>query len=162
MNSPVDLIDSICDFLRNSTIMNMDLATKKNEERAPQIIAGYLPPKKSEPDPDFPFVIVRLEGFEDNLESAIASIAMEIGTYSKDAQDGWRDVVNIATRIWSELFIKRVVADRYRVEYPCKFILPEEQPFPQWVGMLSTVWTIAHPVEEILEKEVVIDGEFFK
>lgn len=162
MNSPVDLIDSICDFLRNSTIMNMDLATKKDEEKALQVIAGYLPPKKSVPDPDFPFVIVRIESFEDKLEGAIANVNMVIGTYSEDAQDGWRDVVNIATRIWSELFRKRIVADKYRVEYPCEFILPEEQPFPQWIGMLSTVWTIAHPVEEILEKEVVIDGEFFR
>ena len=67
MNSPVDLIDSICDFLRNSTIMNMDLATKKDEEKALQVIAGYQPPKKSVPDPDFPFVIVRIESFEDKV-----------------------------------------------------------------------------------------------
>jgi len=162
MNSPVDLIDSICGFLRNSPIMNMDLATKKDEDRAPQIIAGYLPPKKSVPDPDFPFVIVRLESFEDKLDGATANVSMIVGTYSEDAQDGWRDVANIATRIWSELFRKRVVADKYRIEYPCKFTLMDEQPFPQWVGMLSTMWTIAHPIEEILEKEVIVDGEFFK
>jgi len=162
MNSPVDLIDSICDFLRNSTIMNMDLATKNDDEKAPQITAWDLPPKKSVPDPDFPFVTVRLERFEDNSDGATANVNIIVGTYSRDAQDGWRDVVNIATRIWSELFRKRIVADKYRVEYPCEFILPEEQPFPQWIGMLSTVWTIAHPVEEILEKEVVIDGEFFR
>ena len=113
MNSPVDLIDSICDFLRNSMIMNMDLATKKDEEKALQVIAGYLPPKKSVPDPDFPFVIVRIESFEDKLDGAIANINMVIGTYSEDAQDGWRDVVNITTRIWSELFRKRVVAGKY-------------------------------------------------
>ena len=98
MNSPVDLIDSICDFLRNSTIMNMDLATKKMK-KALQVIAGYLPPKKSVPDPDFPFVIVRIESFEDKLDGATANVNMVIGTYSEDAQDGWRDVVNIATRV---------------------------------------------------------------
>jgi hypothetical protein len=55
-----------------------------------------------------------------------------------------------------------VIAKKYRVEYPCRFEMPEEQPYPQWIGEMTTNWIIARPLEEIYDKEVIQDGEFFK
>jgi len=48
------------------------------------------------------------------------------------------------------------------VEYPCWFEMPEVQPYPQWVGEMTTNWIIARPLEEIYDKEVILDGEFFR
>lgn len=171
--SPVDLIDAICEFLSVS-VKDLQLKTQKDDIRPPQIIAGYLPPKNPKKpelqEEDFPFVIVRLLSFEDISEKgggagrdyAQAIVKLVIGTYSHDAQDGWRDVANTATRVWIDLFKKRVIAKKYRVEYPCRFEMPEEQPYPQWVGEITTNWIIARPLEEIYDKEVILDGEFFK
>lgn len=171
--SPVDLIDAICEFL-TLTVKDLQLKTQSGDERPPQIVAGYLPPKNPKKpelqEDDFPFVIVRLISLEDVSEKgggtdrnyAQAVVKLVIGAYSHDAQDGWRDVANIATRVWIDLFKKRVIAKKYRVEYPCRFEMPEEQPYPQWIGEMTTNWIIARPLEEIYDKEVIQDGEFFK
>ena len=171
--SPVDLVDAICEFL-TITVKDLQLKTQRGDTRSPQIVAGYLPPKNPKKpelqEEDFPFVIVRLISLEDTSEKggsaskdyAQAVVRLVIGTYSHDAQDGWRDVANTATRIWIDLFRKRVIAKRYRIEYPYLFEMPEEQPYPQWIGEMTTRWTMPRPLEEIYDQEVVLDGEFFK
>jgi hypothetical protein len=171
--SPVDLIDAICEFL-TLTVKDLQLKTQSGDERPPQIVAGYLPPKNPKKpelqEDDFPFVIARLISLEDVSEKgggtgrdyAQAVVRLVIGTYSHDAQDGWRDVANTATRIWIDLFKKRVIAKKYRIEYPCLFEMPEEQPYPQWIGEMTTRWVVPRPLEEIYDQEVILDGEFFK
>ncbi len=173
MSNPADLIDAICEFL-TVTVKDLQLKTQGGDGRPPQIVAGYLPPKNPKKpelqEEDFPFVIVRLISLEDvgekgggtSKDYAQAVVRLVIGTYSHDAQDGWRDVANTATRIWIDLFRKRVIAKRYRIEYPYLFEMPEEQPYPQWIGEMTTRWTMPRPLEEIYDQEVVLDGEFFK
>lgn len=171
--SPVDLIDAICEFL-TLTVKDLQLKTQSGDQRPPQIVAGYLPPKNPKKpelqEEDFPFVIVRFISLEDVSEKsggtgrdyAQAVIKLVIGAYSHDAQDGWRDVANTATRIWIDLFKKRVIAKKYRIEYPCLFEMPEEQPYPQWIGEMTTRWIVPRPLEEIYDQEVILDGEFFQ
>ena len=173
MSNPADLIDAICEFL-TVTVKDLQLKTQGGDGRPPQIVAGYLPPKNPKKpelqEEDFPFVIVRLISLEDvgekgggtSKDYAQAVVRLVIGTYSHDAQDGWRDVANTATRIWIDLFKKRVIAKKYRIEYPCLFEMPEEQPYPQWIGEMTTRWVVPRPLEEIYDQEVILDGEFFK
>ena len=47
-------------FVEDS-LKELRLKTKKGELRAPQVVDGYLPPKRTLDDDDFPFVIVRAE-----------------------------------------------------------------------------------------------------
>lgn len=145
--TPTLLVDELRNFI-DDVVKNYWLETNKDLNKPPQVVTGYLPPKKSTPDPDYPFVIVRLVEGTDNQESATVTVKIIVGTYSEDAQNGWRDVANIIQRIWTELFKRRVIAKKFRVEYPMKFEMPEEQPFPEWVGIMTTNWTVAHPVLE--------------
>ena len=94
-------------------------------------------------------MIVRLVKGEDTQEGATLTVKIIVGTYSEDAQEGWRDVANIIQRIWQELFKKRVVAKKFRLEYPMNFEMPEEQPYPEWIGIMTTTWTLPHPIEEV-------------
>lgn len=150
MSTPVLLVDELRDFV-DTVVKNYVLETKRPElTKPPQVLTGYLPPKNSTPDPDFPFVIVRLVNVTDTQDGATVTVNIIVGTYSEDAQNGWRDVANISQRIWTELFKKRVLAKKYRVEYPMKFEMPDEQPFPEWVGIMTTTWTVAQPLEEVV------------
>jgi hypothetical protein len=88
----------------------------------------------------------------DEEKSASVTLKIIVGVFSEDPQDGWRDAINIIQRIWQELFKRRVIAKRYRVEYPMKFEIPEEQPYPHWIGVMTTIWTVVHPV---LEEEFI-------
>jgi len=151
--TPTLLVDELRNFI-DDVVKNYWLETNKQDlNKPPQVVTGYLPPKKSTPDPDYPFVIVRLVEGTDNQEGATVTVKIIVGTYSEDAQNGWRDVANIIQRIWTELFKRRVIAKKFMVEYPMKFEMPEEQPFPEWVGIMTTTWTVAHPVLEEVEYE---------
>jgi len=150
--TPVLLVDEIKSFIEE-VVKNYWLETNKDTNKAPQVVTGYLPPKKSTPDPDYPFVIVRLVEGSDSQDGATVTVKIIVGTYSEDVQNGWRDVASIIQRIWTELFKKRIIAQKYRVEYPMKFEMSEEQPFPEWVGIMTTTWTVAHPVFEEVEYE---------
>lgn len=146
--TPTLLVDELRDFV-DEVVRNYWFETNRQDiTKAPQVVTGYLPPKKSSPDPDYPFVIVRLVEGSDNPEGATVTVKIIVGTYSEDAQNGWRDVANIIERVWIELFKKRIIGKKFMVEYPMKFEMPEEQPFPEWIGIMTTVWTVAHSVLE--------------
>lgn len=146
----VSLVDELKDFVEE-VVKNYSLELKDGTGKAPQVLTGYLPPKDPgrKEDPDFPFVIVRLGNGQDTQNGATATVNLIIGTYSKDSTQGWKDVASIIERIRLELFRKGVIGKRYRVEYPMKFDMPEEQPYPYWIGIMTTTWAIAHPVEEV-------------
>lgn len=151
MSTPVLLVDELQTFI-GGVVGDYQMETNRpNLSKAPQVIAGYLPPKKSDSssDPDFPFVIVRLIEGTDTQDDAKVVIKIIAGTFSEDAQSGWRDPVNILQRIRTELLKRRVVGGKFRLEFPLKIEMPEEQPFPEWVGFMTTTWTIAQPVEEV-------------
>ncbi len=143
--TPVMLIDELKVFIEE-IVKNYWLETKNDTSKAPQVITGYLPPKKSTPDPDYPFVIVRLSKGKDQQGSGGAVVRIIIGTYSEDSQNGWRDVANIIDRIWNELMKKQVIGKKFKIEYPLDWDIPEEQPYPYWIGVMDTNWTVPHPV----------------
>jgi hypothetical protein len=150
MSTPVLLVDGLKAFIE-VVVNDYQLETKnKNMVKPPQVIAGYLPSKdpKSE-TPDFPFVIVRFAEGTDSDEDSRVIIKIIAGTYSEDAQEGWRDPANILQRIRTELMKHRVVGGKFRLEFPLRIEMSEEQPFPEWIGVMTTTWTIAQPVEEV-------------
>jgi hypothetical protein len=148
--STVLLVDELKEFV-NTVVKEYCLETNKpGVEKEPQVVTGYLPPKKLTEIPDYPFVIVRLAKGIDNQEGAMVTVKIIVGTYSEDAQNGWRDVANIIQRIWTELYKRRIIANKFRVEYPMEFEIPEEQPYPEWIGIMTITWTVLHPIEEVV------------
>lgn len=149
----VELVDAL-QSVAKECVRNYVLETNRPDlTKAPQVVAGYLPAKrpKDQPDavPDLPYVIVRLLRGEDQGNGSTATVKILIGTHSEAEQDGWRDAANIIERIRIELLKHRTVARRFRLELPLTYELPEEQPYPEWVGWLETRWALAQPQEEV-------------
>lgn len=139
--TPLELVDELIKFLRK-TVKDYNLETKLDGIRkAPDVYSGYLPSKTRDDDVTiFPYIIVRFLSEEDSDEDTV-NIRLIIGTYSEDDQDGWRDVVNIATRI--KIALKKVqVIGSYSLGDKIKIELFEEQPFPQWFATMDLSFTI--------------------
>lgn len=147
MITPVSLLEELKTFIEQ-IVDNYMLETNQQGKKPPQVIIGFLPPKNLSNIPDFPCIILRLVEGKDDEESATVTVKIIIGTYCEDTKEGWREPLNLIQRIWYELYKRRIIAKRYRVEYPMKFEIPEEQPYPYWIGVMTTVWTVAHPVLE--------------
>lgn len=148
--TPVVLVDTLIDFIKG-VVEDFDLGSNvAGVAKAPQVIGGYLNEKKpglQQHPPDFPYVIVRYLEDTDEAEQDTAQVRIIAGTYSEDAQ-GWRDCLNVVTRIKEALLKQRFIGGPFKIEYPLKTELPEEQPYPEWVAMLTLTVTIPHVQEE--------------
>jgi hypothetical protein len=149
--TPIVLVDALIDFIR-PVVANFELDTNVSGiKKAPQVIGGYLSEKKpgqKQDPPDFPYVIVRYLEDEDTEESNTAQVRIIAGTYSEDTQNGWRDCLNILTRIKEALLEQRFVCGSFKVERPIKTELPEEQPYPEWVAIMTITVTIPQVQQE--------------
>lgn len=146
------MIMLLVDELRNDVekiVKDFCMETKTKSFKAPQAVAGFLPSKKATEVPDFPFVIVRPTKGQINQTEPIVTVRCIIGTYSEDEQNGWRDVANIIQRIWNELFRKRVVGKKFRLEDPLEFDIPDDQPAPYWMGMMTLRFVVPQMIEEV-------------
>lgn len=114
-------------------VKDMRLPVKNGEPRPPKVIDGYLPPKRSGADDDFPLVIVRPEKGEVEERAANISAVIIIGCWSEEF-DGYKHCVNVMERIKSALATMEngTLADKYILQYPIKWELASEQPYPLW------------------------------
>ncbi len=160
--TPLDLMDELKTFLEQ-VVKDYVLDCKISSDKIPQVVLGWLPvrteTRKNDDagNPDFPYVVVQLETWEDKEDSSKATVSFQIGTYSKD-MEGWRDTVNIMTRIRTALLYKRVIGRHFRLELPINSDLFDDQPYSYWIGAMTTNWIIPQP-QEIIEEVDVIYGQ---
>lgn len=130
------------------------LPVKTGEMKAPTVVNGFLPPKRSTAEEDFPFVLVRLEKGATDLEETAVTAAIIIGCYTTEF-DGHEHCINVMERIKQALCSMPygTLASKYILRYPVKWELPDEQPYPQWQLGMTTEWAYRAP-------EVEFGGEF--
>jgi len=125
------------------------LETKGQELRAANVLDGWLPPKDADDRDRYPFLIVRPAQGADSAqgadEGAVATFEIIVGTYS-DTDDGWFDVMVMIDAIRLEL-AEAPVLERTSYQHvgPLAWAIPEEQPRPQWHGVVTTNWTLPRP-----------------
>jgi hypothetical protein len=118
----------------------------KTSEHAPIVVDGWLPPLSSAGDERFSFLIVRPKTGTDSEQGANqdarATFEIVVGTYS-DTDDGWRDVVHLIDAIRESLAAAPSLASTsFEHTGPLTWELLEEQPRPQWLGRVTTNWTL--------------------
>lgn len=133
----IELVDSLVEFIKE-VVKEYNLTTKvKGQSKVPSVYAGYLPSEEEEEDDslnpnDYPFIIVRFIADTDDIGSSDStSIRLIIGTYSEDEQNGWRDTLNIATRIKIELKKQQTIGP-FALTGKIQTDLFEEQLKPYW------------------------------
>ncbi len=115
-----------------------------------QIINGYLPPrttKEKVTDEDlYPFVLVRPESAETDRESTVVTVAIIIGTYSKEAI-GHEYALNVMARIREALCTlpDLQLERKYQLEFPIKWEGYDSPAWPFWQIDMKTEWIIRSP-----------------
>lgn len=143
-----ELTKALREFIA-AAVENYRLPVKNGEMRAPTVVNGYLPPKRSNVEDDFPFVLVRPESGETSLEETRCTVAIIIGCYTTEF-DGYEYCVNVMERIKQALceMPYGTLANKYQLCYPVKWEMPDEQPYPQWQVGMTTDWAYHAPVVE--------------
>lgn len=133
--------------LCEQAVKDFRLPTKDGKTlRAPQIVNGFLPPKRSTDLDDFPFVLVRPEQCTTDRESEEVRVNIIVGCYSEE-YDGFEYGVNVVERIKEKICTlpSETLAQRYQMRYPIKWTMVPEQPWPQWQIDMETIWIFNSP-----------------
>ncbi len=166
MVTPISLQESLTEFLKinvaekikvKSTMENSDNVHYKH----PQVVLGFVLPKISDKrrttkdeDGEYPFIATRVTGYKNrDVYSSVVNIKIIFGVHCygsykgnillEDAS-GYRDILNIAEKIRQELFKMRILDKKYEILDDFKVAIPDEQPYPYWVGEMETNWIISN------------------
>ena len=136
-----DLIAKVKDAVKD-----LLLPVQKGEARPPKVVDGYLPPKRSGVDDDFPCVIIRPESGEAEREGAKVSATLIVGCWSEEF-DGYKHCVNVMERIKNALSTMEngTLANKWILQYPIKWELAPEQPYPFWQLEMELAFTCRAP-----------------
>lgn len=118
----------------------------EGELRAPTVINGYLPPKRSGADNDFPFVVVRADEGTTDDEGTEVQVSIIVGAYTEE-YDGHEYCLNVMNRIRTVLCSLPfgTLKNRYVLQLPVKWSGYAEQPWPYWQIDMTTTWLIHAP-----------------
>jgi len=168
------LLRSLCDFLRETVADYAAAQSTRGEYVTPTVFDWYLPFKSGgKEEVDFPFITARIVEGEDREYSPSASllstvrIDLSFGVYSGQRMvkptddpihpDGSYDLLNLMEHVRIALFKQGIIDEQFQIERPYKWRIPEEQPYPLWVGESQTLWTVQSVIQENI-KGVDIHG----
>lgn len=155
------LLRALCDFLRGLLV---EYAAAKGDDgrfTPPQVFEWYLPFKnpKAPEKIDFPYVVARVVSGEDSRDLNVGStvqVKLFFGVYDEGERvdgllhpTGAYDLINLMEHVRIGLQRQQVIGNRFRIEMPYKWSIPEEQPYPLWVGEATTIWTVQSVTEQM-------------
>lgn len=113
-----------------------------------------LPIKKSRDDDEhFPYCIVRVTDgkTQDEIGPASCSVLIVFGLYDESSDNqGYRDILHTLRALETHLFRKRIIADRFRIEYPFDWsVYDDEDMAPFYFGGVQTNWTLPAVRQEV-------------
>lgn len=160
------LLKAVSTFLRDTMAGYAAAQGKQKQFRVPEVYEWYLPLQNSEqPDEiDFPYIVPRIVKGEEmadykgqyhhDADSAI-HIAISFGIYHEGTEvdgvtpyDGAYDLLNVMEHVRISLLRQPMVARKYELQKPYTWHIPDEQPYPLWVGQANTIWMMPNIYEE--------------
>lgn len=163
------LLKSLCDFLRQSVADYAAAQGDKGNDRIPEVFEWYLPfknPRASEKI-DYPYIVARIHEGQNTNDINMGStvrIDLAFGIYKEGRNhdgfvmpDGAYDLLSLMEHTRISLFKQHTIDRRYSIEKPYKWQIPEEQPYPLWVGQAQTLWNVQSVIDE--SEEVNLYGQ---
>lgn len=144
------LQDALVDEVRIA-LSGIKMMNAKDELTEINVYPQFLPAKKGKNDDEqYPYALVCFDTEEvTDLNSNIeTSIYILLGICNKDLnRQGYKDVFVLANRIYQHLFRKRMIAKKYNMELPYKFVMQQEDTHPYYIGGIETKWEL--PVVQV-------------
>lgn len=169
--STVTVLESIKAFLEENVTPKIQLQKDSGDNVAnyeviiPGVHTGWLPPKgyiPPEMQSIIPCLIVGFDEGTDDSESKDMNIRISAVVYSPGQHGadgvympdykGYVDLLNLLDRTKAEIMKNRIINNYVTVQYPVKWGMYQEQPYPYWYGWITfTVRKQGYPASEILK-----------
>lgn len=142
----IELMENLAAFLREQ--VKEYEALRADCTRAPLCVySGYIPLKTNAKKSESCIYVLVLE-CEDTEAQSTAKVEIGFSVFDNDGGAGWRSLFNLMEHVRQALLKKRTVANKHRLILPIKSKVTDDQPFPQWQGVMSVSYTLGKPVEE--------------
>lgn len=153
-----DLAEELRTLIEN-VVEDYRLPVKNGSPRPPTVLNGYLPPKRSGQNDDYPFVLVRPESGNSEEEQTDVNVSIIIGCYTEEF-DGHEYCLNIMQRIRTALtsLPNGILADKYVLNFPFTWKNYEDQPYPQWLLEIETKWAFNTPQPTVNYIDYINEG----
>ncbi|MBJ6362101.1 hypothetical protein ACFOQM_12445 [Paenibacillus sp. GCM10012307] len=152
--TPVLLLKELVQFLRSAVDDYAATKGESGEYRVPEVFDWYLPFKsgRDAEKTDFPYVTAKIVDIEETDDQQRVTVILSFGVYhdgiddNADRQrvhpDGAYDLLNLMEHVRQSLYRKGIINRQFRLKKPYKAHIPEEQPYPLWVGQAITTWEL--------------------
>ena len=148
--TPTRLLDALAEYLR-SACETYFLTDEKVKDKTLIVSPGFLKKRTTASEMPYPHIVPRFLKCEDEDGGSTVTVRIYFGTYSEDVETGWRDLMNLMEMGRLALLKQRTVAKKYRLQLPLVSEATEDQPYPEWVGYITAVYTMPLPEEELMD-----------
>lgn len=142
----VELMENVAVFL-DEIVKEYETKQSDGTYTRIRVYPGYLPIKTNAKESESCIYSLVLE-CEDKDEQSEAKLEIGFSICDSDPTDGWRSLFNLMEHVRQALLKKRTIANKHRLILPIKSKVADEQPFPQWQGLMTVSYTLGKPVEE--------------
>ena len=148
--TPIILMECLEKFVKEKTAGIMLQARIRGQvpgdekQRAAEVYKMQLPTKEDSVQ-RIPYILLQFLTGADGAQGegplgASCQVRIVVGTYSEDAGLGSYDVLNVLSRLRSELLMAGVVGDRFELMKPLEYMVYPDSTQPYSFGEMITNW----------------------
>ncbi len=146
----VELIQSIQAEIQEA-VKDYKLAAEGQEDKKVTVYAQHIPDEFFEDDTYYPMVVAAINKIEDGSEDSPAAmstitVGLTFAVYGEDRY-AWNDLLSVMERTRQRLVDKRLLNNRFRLQFPVKWETVEAQPYPYWFGYGTLEYSMPRPIE---------------
>lgn len=145
----VVIMDNLAAMIREAV---REYDTEQKTGRMPVTVYAGFPAIPDAPDEKASFIYCKVSSFKDEIDGSFGTAAVDIGfsICDRDKKDGWRQLYNLMEHVRQYLLKNPYIGEgSNHLELPLKGEIYDEQPYPQWQGMIHATYTIDQPEQEI-------------
>lgn len=115
--------------------------------KSARVVNAFLPPKRSDDIPDFPFVLVRPSKGKSTGNDSTCTVKILIGAYSEEYDEGghigYEYAMLLNSAIRRSLFDQPILDNVFMFNREYDWQLSDEQPYPEWILEAKAVYSVA-------------------
>lgn len=148
--TPIELINAIKTEIETA-VKDYSLAAEGQGNKPITVYAQHIPDECFESDTYYPLVVAAINKIEDADDSSYPALSkitvgLTFGVYGED-EKAWVDLLNVMERTRQRLMDKRLLVNRYQLQFPVKWETIEAQPYPFWFGYGTLEYSTPRPIQ---------------
>ena len=153
---PINLVKTITEAVKE-TVKGYKLKAEGQDDKYVSVYTQRIPDEALELDDDsyYPLILVSLQNItESERGTSTVKIGITMAAYGED-MGAWEDLLNIQEGIRQKLMGMTMIANRYILQFPVTWEMPEIQPYPFWFSYGSLTYTVPQMIPESVRRELV-------